>query len=123
MEGARRVAGGSRALAWSDDGDTSVGGANGLARLLWPFGIRPARGREDAYTPGTQGYALASFKDLFARYLPTSSSRSDTPFTEKTTTEYVESPFKPTVELIRPEKIGPAPSIDLPVSLLSLERI
>jgi putative DNA primase/helicase len=107
----------ARALASSDDGDTSVGGqllsdikaifaerrntdwlpseeiagtlgkiegrpwgefgrsgkpitANGLARLLKPFGIRPGKAREDGYTPGVRGYALASFKDAFSRYLP-----------------------------------------------------
>jgi hypothetical protein len=61
--------------------------ANGLARLLRPFGIHSGKAREEGYTPGTRGYALASFKDVFARYLPASSSdRSDTPVPRDTAT-------------------------------------
>jgi DNA polymerase I len=39
-----------------------------LARLLRPFGIRPDKWREGDRT--VRGYALASFEDAFARYLP-----------------------------------------------------
>ena len=42
--------------------------ANGLARLLAPFGIAPATIRTAAGTP--KGYQLAQFDDAFARYLP-----------------------------------------------------
>jgi putative DNA primase/helicase len=42
--------------------------ANGLARLLAPFGIAPATIRTATGTP--KGYQLAQFEDSFARYLP-----------------------------------------------------
>ena len=42
--------------------------ANGLARLLAPFGIAPATIRTGTGTP--KGYQLAQFEDAFARYLP-----------------------------------------------------
>jgi hypothetical protein len=42
--------------------------ANGLARLLAPFGIAPATIRTAAGTP--KGYQFAQFEDAFARYLP-----------------------------------------------------
>ena len=42
--------------------------ANGLARLLAPFGIAPATIRTATGTP--KGYQLAQFDDAFARYLP-----------------------------------------------------
>jgi Protein of unknown function (DUF3631) len=42
--------------------------ANGLARLLAPFGVKPGTIRTAAGTP--KGYQLAQFDDAFARYLP-----------------------------------------------------
>jgi Protein of unknown function (DUF3631) len=42
--------------------------ANGLARLLAPFGIVPGTIRNGDRTP--KGYLLARFEDDFARYLP-----------------------------------------------------
>jgi putative DNA primase/helicase len=42
--------------------------ANGLARLLAPFVIKPSTIRTGAGTP--KGYQLAQFEDAFARYLP-----------------------------------------------------
>jgi Protein of unknown function (DUF3631) len=42
--------------------------ANGLARLLAPFGITPATIRTSTGTP--KGYQLSQFQDAFARYLP-----------------------------------------------------
>jgi putative DNA primase/helicase len=42
--------------------------ANGLARLLKPFGIAPETFRLGDQTP--KGYQLARFEDAFARYLP-----------------------------------------------------
>jgi hypothetical protein len=42
--------------------------ANGLARLLGPFGIKPGTIRTANSTP--KGYQLAQFEDAFARYLP-----------------------------------------------------
>ena len=42
--------------------------ANGLARLLAPFGIAPATIRTATGTP--KGYQLTQFEDAFARYLP-----------------------------------------------------
>ena len=41
--------------------------ANGLARLLAPFGIAPATIRTATGTP--KGYQLTQFEDAFARYL------------------------------------------------------
>jgi putative DNA primase/helicase len=67
------IAGALGQMEWPPWGEFGRSGkpitANGLARLLKPFGIRPGKAREDGYTPGTRGYALASFKDAFARYL------------------------------------------------------
>lgn len=42
--------------------------ANGLARLLAPFGVKPGTIRTAAGTP--KGYQLTQFEDDFARYLP-----------------------------------------------------
>jgi hypothetical protein len=42
--------------------------ANGLARLLAPFAIKPGTIRTGGATP--KGYQLAQFEDAFARYLP-----------------------------------------------------
>jgi putative DNA primase/helicase len=42
--------------------------ANGLARLLAPFAIKPSTIRTSGGTP--KGYQLAQFDDAFARYLP-----------------------------------------------------
>ena len=42
--------------------------ANGLARLLAPFGIKPGTIRTAGSTP--KGYHIAQFEDAFARYLP-----------------------------------------------------
>lgn len=42
--------------------------ANGLARLLAPFGIKPGTIRTSTGTP--KGYQLAQFEDAFVRYLP-----------------------------------------------------
>jgi hypothetical protein len=42
--------------------------ANGLARLLAPFGIAPTTIRVGEQTP--KGYQPAQFEDAFARYLP-----------------------------------------------------
>jgi putative DNA primase/helicase len=42
--------------------------ANGLARLLAPFGIKPGTIRTAGGTP--KGYQLTQFEDAFARYLP-----------------------------------------------------
>jgi hypothetical protein len=42
--------------------------ANGLARLLVPFGISPGTIRSGGGTP--KGYQRAQFDDAFARYLP-----------------------------------------------------
>src|SRR5262249_42439934 len=42
--------------------------ANGLARLLAPFGIKPETIRVGDRTP--KGYRLAQFEDAFSRYLP-----------------------------------------------------
>ena len=42
--------------------------ANGLARLLAPFGIAPSTIRTSGGTP--KGYQRAQFEDAFARYLP-----------------------------------------------------
>ena len=42
--------------------------ANGLARLLAPFAIKPSTIRTSGGTP--KGYQLAQFEDAFARYLP-----------------------------------------------------
>jgi len=42
--------------------------ANGLARLLAPFGIKPGTIRTGNLTP--KGYQLAQFEDAFVRYLP-----------------------------------------------------
>jgi putative DNA primase/helicase len=42
--------------------------ANGLARLLAPFGVKPSTIRTNDVTP--KGYQLTQFEDAFARYLP-----------------------------------------------------
>ena len=42
--------------------------ANGLARVLAPFGIKPGTIRTSVGTP--KGYQLAQFEDAFVRYLP-----------------------------------------------------
>ncbi len=42
--------------------------ANGLARVLAPFGIKPATIRTSEGTP--KGYQLGQFEDAFVRYLP-----------------------------------------------------
>jgi Protein of unknown function (DUF3631) len=51
--------------------------ANGLARLLKPFGITPRGIRVDEQTP--KGYLRESFDDAFARYLPPQPARGDFP--------------------------------------------
>lgn len=60
---------------WADWGKGKGLTANGLARLLKPFGITPRGIRVDEQTP--KGYIQESFDEAFARYLLPQPSRSD----------------------------------------------
>jgi len=54
--------------AWAEWRGGKAITANGLARLLAPFGIKPGTIRIGGETP--KGYQLSQFEDAFARYLP-----------------------------------------------------
>ena len=50
--------------------------ANGVARLLKPFGITPTKWRD--YNNTHRGYTQDQFRDAFARYLPDSAATAAT---------------------------------------------
>lgn len=52
--------------------------ARQLAKLLEPFKVTPTKFRAKGVTPGTRGYDLEAFSDVFKRYLPEVESRRAT---------------------------------------------
>jgi len=79
--------------------------ANGVARLLRPFGIQPTMWRKDGRA-GLRGYRIADLKDAFNRYLTISTATTATPLKRKGNSGYPTATKKESVAVEKRENIN-----------------